>query len=158
MLSRCRRRFASPDRIAAEIEEIIVDADLLKAQASVQSLARCASTGSRGATKGPARRGRSVLGDGKVLRSTLPLAASGKVSRNTNAAGIMYCGRRSAKNCRKALTVGALDTLLDCRLYRRRGNARRWRSRGCRRRLRTRPGALAVRVRFHVAQCDNREF
>ena len=71
------------NRVAAELEEIVVDADLARRRrTAAQIRASASSVGVRGATVRPARfRSRDIVGAGSALRSTLPLAVSGSAGR-----------------------------------------------------------------------------
>ena len=90
-------------RVAAQLEEMVVDAHPLAAPAPRRTgrrgLAPAASAG-RG-TPRPRR-----CGAGSALRSSLPLGVSGRASSTTNAAGTMYSGSRSARWRRRAATSG----------------------------------------------------
>src|SRR4029077_20195578 len=69
------------------------------------------SVGVRGATA-PARGAAPSVGAGRALRSSLPFAVRGKVSRSTNSAGTMYSGRpaRMRARSRSARSAGACSS------------------------------------------------
>ena len=99
-MPRCRlifdTRLGRQQRVAAELEEVVVDADLLDARAprpdrGQQLLHRPV----RGAHV--LRRGRCARsGAGSASRSTLPFGVSGRASRTTKADGTMYSGSASS--------------------------------------------------------------
>ena len=73
----------------------------------LQIPATISSVGLRGATNGSSSRSRRRSGAGRARRSALPLGVSGIRSTTTNAAGIMYAGRRPCRNRRRAFGRGA---------------------------------------------------
>ena len=83
----------SRDRVAAQLEEVVVDPDPLRAAAALlHSSARKRSSGVRGATDMRGPPAAATSGSGSALRSTLPLAVSGRAGRTTKAEGTMYSG------------------------------------------------------------------
>ena len=91
--------------MAPEVEEAVADADRGHGEdvlpdlhePALQLIARL---------DGGLGRWRQLAGSGSAARSTLPLAASGKRSSVTNAAGTMYSGSARAANSRSSRGSG----------------------------------------------------
>ena len=94
-------------RVAAEREEVVVDAEARQARAAFPS---CASTGARARAAGAAALGARAAcaapaARGSDLRSTLPFGSSGSASSATTCCGIMYWGSGSRRCSRSAIVV-----------------------------------------------------
>ena len=84
--------------MAAEIEEVVVDANPFAPSTSLQISARSSSASVRGARYSVAG---AAIGSGSALRSTLPFGVSGSASRRTKTDGTMYSGSRSCSASRR---------------------------------------------------------
>ena len=76
-------------RIAAQIEEAVVDANLFKLQQLTPEIRQLFFDAVRGAMKSWARSGRLPFGWGRALRSSLAFGVIGNFSRCTKTGGTM---------------------------------------------------------------------
>ena len=127
-------------RVAAEVEEAVVDADPVQPE----DLGEDPGTGSpRGRARRPAvaaRRGES--GAGSAARSSLPFGVSGSASSTTNAAGHHVVGQASARRTPRS-SAGSAHGAGRRRRRRRRGAGRRRRRAARRRRACATAGCAA---------------
>ena len=89
-------------RVPAQVEEVVVDADPLHAQHLRPDLGQRRLQLGRAVPRSAAARTRRRSGAGSALRSSLPFGVSGSASSATNAAGTMYSGRRLGAGARAA--------------------------------------------------------
>jgi hypothetical protein len=88
------------ERVAAQVEEVVLTPTRSTPSSSPQAAASSSSTGVRGGPPAaPCGRAVTESGSGRARRSTLPLGVSGSASSSTKAEGTMCSGRRS-RRCR----------------------------------------------------------
>ena len=92
----------APDRVAAELEEVVLDADRARRPSTSAQIRATASLGRRCAARRAAPGARSSRARAAPRRSSLPLGVSGSASSGTNADGTMYSGRTAAAARRTA--------------------------------------------------------
>jgi hypothetical protein len=80
------------DRIAAELEEVVLDSKVVNAENPAQICQSFSSSMDRGAARRRPSSHRPRSGFGRAARSILPLLVSGKVAILTKAAGTMCAG------------------------------------------------------------------
>ena len=96
-------------RVAAEVEEVVVDADRRRGRGrSDQMPPSVASRSSRGATPSSSAE-RRVRAAGSALRSILRFGVIGKRSMGTKATGPCTRAGAASASCRSSLTVGSSD-------------------------------------------------
>ena len=92
-------------RVPAQVEEVVVDADRVHAEHLGERRAQHLLL-HRGRTT--ARHPPTYSGAGSARRSSFPFAVNGSSSSSTTAAGTMYSGSRRPTNSRSASTVDAV--------------------------------------------------
>ena len=94
--------------VAAQLEEVVVDAHVLHAQhLAPRGVASCSSSSSRGGAKDSAELADTPSGAGRAFLSTLPLGVSGTFSSFTKAEGTMCSGSFCFRCSRSSEASGA---------------------------------------------------
>ena len=155
-LPRPRHHPDAEDRVDADVEEVLVDADTLAAQQLGRDPGEyLLRDGARGATYSVDESSPSCVAGGRSAdRSTLPLGESGSASRKTYEDGTIGSGHavlQPAPEFRRRR-----DRRRPPARRRRRAVSRRGDPRGPRRPLRSRPGAASARPRSRRARCGRR--
>ena len=147
-----RGRLGRQQRVAAQLEEVVVDADPLQAQHLGPDVGEHLLAGVRGRRVGTAAAG-CRSGAGSAWRSTLPLGVSGSASSTTKAEGTMYSG---SLPCRKARSSAAVGRPRSGPPGRPPGACRPGRPRAPAPRPAAPPGAAAAPPRSRPARCGSR--
>ena len=98
-----RQRLNGQKRVTASLEEVVVSTDASTAKQLCPDVGQGLFDRSAGWHEGAVDRRQCLLGSGRAWRSIFPFGVSGRASRNTNAEGTMYSGRRPESHRRKSL-------------------------------------------------------